>query len=107
MKQSKRAVRRNSRKSRVDPVQRELASMTAKQQFVTASMSMGWQLAGTVIIPIIIGLKLDDYFDTSPSFTLAALVIATCGSISVVSSTIKRVNREMSEIDNKEKKRAK
>ena len=77
-----------------DVVQARLSSLGPKRQFMDAAMNMGWQLAGAVLIPVIIGVKLDDHFHTTPSYTLAALVLACAGAIAVVSSTIKRVSAE-------------
>ena len=77
-----------------DDIERSLAVLSAKQQFVSSSMSMGWQMAGMVLIPVIIGVKLDDRFDSTPSYTLAALVLAIGGAIMIVNKTIKSVNKE-------------
>ncbi len=88
----------------IDDIERALIVQGAKRQFISVSMSMGWQLAVTVIVPVIIGVKLDDHFHTTPSYTLAALVLATGGAIAVVASTIKQVNREQAEQEDEEKK---
>ncbi len=67
--------------------------MSARQQFVSSSFNMGWQLLLTVLVPVIIGVKLDDHFKTTPSYTLAALVIATFCAVMVVWNTVKRANK--------------
>ncbi len=77
-----------------DNIERSLAVLTAKQQFLSASMSMGWQLAGMVLIPVIIGVKLDEHFSSSPSYTLAALVLAVGGAVLIIRKTIKQVDQE-------------
>lgn len=77
-----------------DVVQSRLSALSPKRQFVEAAMNMGWQLAGTVLIPVIIGVKLDDHFKTNPSYTLGALVLACGGAVMVVSNVIKKVNQE-------------
>lgn len=105
VKKAKKVAARGGGKVAVDPVQRDLAVINAKQQFVTSSFSMGWQLAITVIVPIVVGLKLDDYFGTAPSLTLGALVVATASSIAVISRTIKEVNREQLRAEKKERKK--
>lgn len=82
----------------VDPVQQSLDNaLNARRMFVVSTLNMGWQLAGMVIIPVIIGVKLDQKFDSKPSYTLAALVIAIFGSIIVIKNNINRVNKEMSQ----------
>ena len=80
-----------------DDIERSLAVLSIKQQLVSSAMSMGWQMAGMVLIPVIIGVKLDDRFDSTPSYTLAALVIAIGGAVMIVSKTIKLVNKEQAE----------
>lgn len=84
-----------------DVVQRKLAALGPKQQFLSAAMNMGWQLGGVVLIPVIIGVKLDDRFHSSPSYTLAALVIASGGAIAVVRNVISQVVKEQKEQDDK------
>ncbi len=86
-----------------DNIELSLAAISAKQQFVSSAMNMGWQMAGMILIPVIIGVKLDDYFKSSPSYTLAALILAVGGSVYVVSNTIKQVNKEQPNSSDKEK----
>lgn len=73
-------------------LERSLAAFTARQDFLNAALNMGWQLAITIIVPVFIGVKLDDRFNTSPSYTLAALFLAVALSIVVVARIIKQVN---------------
>lgn len=86
-----------------DEIERSLAVLTARKQYFGAAVSMGWQLAFMVLIPVIIGVKLDDHFKSSPSYALAALVIAVGGAIYVINNTIKQVNQEQLDADKKEK----
>jgi len=69
----------------------------AKRQFVGATMNMGVRLAVTVVVPIVVGVKLDEHFRTSPSFTLLGIMIATVAGCVAVWSTIKEVNKEQAE----------
>jgi len=85
-----------------DVIQRRLAVLEPKKMFFDAAMNMGWQLGGAVLIPIFIGVKLDDKFKTSPSFTLTAFVVACFGVVAVVKSTIKRVNQEQADAETEE-----
>jgi len=84
-----------------------LRALSARRQFVISSISMGWQLAGAVLIPVIIGVKLDQRFDSKPSYTLAALIIAVGGAIVIIMNTIDQVNKQQAEqqqeADRKEK----
>ena len=91
-----------------DPVQKNLNSaLNAKKLFVASTVNMGWQLAGTVLIPVFVGVKLDQRYDSSPSYVLAALVLATFGSIMVVKRTIEQVNLEQKETDGKDNENVK
>lgn len=95
----KKGVSKESEIMTEDVVQRRLSALSPKRQFIDAAMNMGWQLAGAVLIPVIFGVKLDDHFHTEPSYTLAALVLATGGASAVVWNTIKRVNAEQAEAE--------
>lgn len=86
-----------------DELDRSLAVFAARKQFMSAAMNMGWQLAFMILVPVIIGVKIDDHYHTSPSYTLAALVLAIGGAIWVVSSTIKQVNREEADAEKESK----
>lgn len=77
-----------------DELDRSLAVFAAKQQFISVAMNMGWQLALTILIPVFVGVKLDDYFHSTPSYTLAALVIAIGGAVVVVWKTLDQVKKE-------------
>lgn len=57
---------------------------------------MGWQLAFSVLVPVIVGVKLDDRFNTSPSYTLAALVLAAGGACLVIWKTLKQTEVKQS-----------
>lgn len=82
---------------------RSMTVMAARRQFVSTALTMGWQLAGMVIIPVVIGVKLDDRLGSTPSYTLAALVLATGGAVWVISNTIKQVNKEQESAEMEQK----
>lgn len=76
----------------VDEIDKSLAVLAARKTFVSTAANMGWQLAITVLVPLVIGVKLDNYYNTTPSYTLAALIIAISMAVMVVAKTIKQVN---------------
>ena len=78
----------------IDDVEQNLAAQMAKRQFLAATSNMGWRLAMTVVIPIVGGVKADEYFKTSPSFTLLGLMIAATAGCAAVWATVKEVTRE-------------
>lgn len=75
-------------------VERSSAVFAARQQFLNSSINMGWQLALSVVVPVVVGVKLDDHFHTTPSYTLAALVLSVAGAAIVVGSTLKKIRKD-------------
>jgi predicted F0F1-ATPase subunit len=92
-----------------DELDKKLATINARTQFVGATMNMGWRLAITVVVPIVAGVKLDEHFQTAPSYTLTGLILAAAAGSAAVWATIKEVNVETSNNlkDNRKEKRAK
>jgi F0F1-type ATP synthase assembly protein I len=82
-----------------DDLEKQLKIMQAKQQFLGATMGMGWRLAVTVVVPIVLGVKLDEHFKSSPSLTLAGLFLATGAGSAAVWTTIKEVNEAQAEAE--------
>jgi uncharacterized membrane protein YfcA len=100
------ATPKKARKTKVetDPTQEYFDAFNAKQRFIGSVLNMGWRMAITFIIPVIIGAWLDRRFDTSPSYTLTGIFVAVAGSVMVLYSTVKEVNAETSEMEKKPKK---
>lgn len=71
-----------------------MAVLSARKDFINATLNMGWQLAFTILVPVFIGAKLDDKFNSSPSYTLAALFIAIGFAGAVVARTLKQITKE-------------
>ena len=83
-----RAAAKNSVTTTEDVIQERLSVLEPKKQFIAVAMNMGWQLAGAVLIPVFIGTRLDGHFHTSPSYTLAALIIASLGAVMIIKNII-------------------
>lgn len=79
----------------------------ARQLFLSSALNMSWQLAVTIIVPLIIGVQLDKKFDSSPSYTLGALFLAVTLAVWVVAKTIKSVNLTNSDKNKKGSSNAK
>lgn len=77
-----------------EEVERLAKVMTAKQQFLTSTADMSWRLAIMVVVPIVGGVKLDERFNTSPSYTLLGFMAAATGGCYVVWRTLKNLNEE-------------
>jgi F0F1-type ATP synthase assembly protein I len=88
-------------------IQRALDTFNAKQQFFTSALNMSWQLALTIVIPVVAGVKLDAYLDSSPSLTLTGFFLAIAMGGTVVWSTVKGVNKAQAEEDSKKLTRRK
>ena len=63
-------------------------SLEAKEMFLAKSLSMTWQLAMAVLIPIVGGYYLDRYLHTQPWLTLIGVILALALSIAIVWRTV-------------------
>ncbi len=88
------AGRKRTTKYKGDPVLDQLAAVNARSMLIGNLISMGWRLALTVLIPLFIGVKLDKKFDTKPSITLAAFIIALFGAGLLISKTYTQMQAE-------------
>src|SRR5688572_7157090 len=87
--------------SSIEEMERNMSVMAARQDFIDAALSMGWQLALTILIPVFIGAQLDKKFDTAPSYTLTALFLAIGMGGYVVAQAIKKVTAKQETRRNK------
>lgn len=92
-----------------DELDEQLQSINARasQQFFGATFTLGWRLAITVLVPLIVGIKLDEHFHSSPSYTLAGFMIAAAAGAAAVWATVKEVNKEQADqaaLEEKEEK---
>lgn len=75
-------IKSAAHKSTPPVVLREGASpdtASARSAFLLAATNMSWQLAIVVLVPIIGGFKLDEYFSTTPVLTIIGFVLAMVG----------------------------
>jgi F0F1-type ATP synthase assembly protein I len=82
-----------------DNIQQSIDTFAAKQQFISSTLSMSWQLALTVVVPVIAGVKLDEKFNTSPSLTLTGFFLAATAACVVVWRVVKDVTKQQAEED--------
>lgn len=68
-------------------------TMYQRNLFLSMALNMTWQLALVIIIPIVGGFKLDQYFDTSPIWTIMGAVLAAVGFILVLRQVVVVANR--------------
>jgi F0F1-type ATP synthase assembly protein I len=103
----KRAAAKKKTTTVDDDLQRLAETQAAKTQFVGATVNLSWRLALTVLIPLLGGIAIDNKFDTSPSFTLAGLMIAVVLACMAIWQTVQEVNKEQAEAESKNNKRSK
>lgn len=60
--------------------------------FFAMVLSMSWQLAIVVIVPIVGGYMLDEHYHSSPWLTVAGLAVAALGIVGVLVRTVKTAN---------------
>lgn len=63
--------------------------------FIASALSMSWQLAIVVLIPIIGGYELDAHLKSSPVFLIVGLVAALGGSIAVIFLAFREANQKV------------
>ena len=88
----------------LEDMERNIIALSAKRQFLAATTNMGFRLAVTVVIPIVAGVKIDERYHTSPSFTLLGLMLAAFAGCAAVWGTIKEVNQQQLELDTTRKR---
>ncbi len=49
-------------------------------EFIAAALSMSWQLAIVVLVPILLGSQLDKRLDVSPTLTILGFIVAMAGT---------------------------
>ena len=76
-------------------------SYETKQLFISSAISMSWQMALAVLIPIVGGYYLDQYFKTSPWITLAGVALA----LALVTLIVKKTINELPDYAQPPKKR--
>ena len=68
-------------------------SLRQRSQFVSLALTMGWQLAVAVLVPVIGGVQLDKTTDMSPVFLFSGLALAVVLSTVIMWASMQRANR--------------
>ncbi len=80
-------------------VPRPVTNSEANPQSIVVglTLSMSWQLASVVLIPVVGGHILDNHLHphATPIYTLVGLLLAIVGMIMVVRRTLKELNKYM------------
>ena len=97
-REMKQAADHTTTKSRIGSSSTKRASNPAhvpnpKQAFAITALNMSWQLAIVVLVPVLVGVKLDKVFGTSYIFTFIGLALALAGSGLVMWRAMQAANR--------------
>lgn len=74
----------------------------AKQRFFGATLGMSWRLIITFMVPVLIGIWIDNRYKTTPSGTLVGFMVGVGAGAMAVWSTVKEVNEIQAEDEKKE-----
>jgi F0F1-type ATP synthase assembly protein I len=85
-------------KTKADTSKKELSPSS---QFIGAALSMGWQLALAVLVPVIGGFELDQHFNTSPLWTITGFIIAMVGTFAIIKKVLNEFNENINIKDKK------
>ncbi len=66
------------------PIAAVNSAKNPKTEFLMAALSMSWQLAIVVLVPIIGGFELDQKLNTLPALTIVGFLVAMAGMGAVV-----------------------
>lgn len=69
-------------------------SGVAQSQFVAFALTLSWQLALVVLIPIVGGYELDQATSSSPLWTLVGFGLAATGFALILWRIVQQVNKE-------------
>lgn len=83
----KAASRERTTTKNSDPALDTLAMFDARNMMVSEIVTMGWKLAVMILLPIFIGVQLDNRFGTKPSLTLAAFFLSIAGAFYLIYKT--------------------
>ena len=77
----------------VDDIKTDVGhGFSAKQMFVSAALSMSWQLAVVVLVPVIGGFELDKHLNISPWGLIIGFGVAIYGVVSVLRRVLQEVS---------------
>lgn len=77
-----------ARDEKIDP----LTTAQLRSSFFAAALSMGWQLAVVVVVPIVGGYYLDQHFHVGATWEIVGFVVALLGFIVVVRQQLSDLN---------------
>lgn len=82
------------------------ATQMAKSQVLASLLTMSWRLAVAILVPIVIGLKLDSHFGTKPSYVLAGFMLAIALASYMIYVEYQEIQADQAAQDQKSTKRS-
>ena len=70
----------------------ETEQLSPSSEFLVAALSMSWQLAVVVLVPVVGGFKLDQHLSSAPLWTIVGFVLAMAGMGAVVWRQLQQLN---------------
>ena len=67
----------------------------SQKLFMGTMLGMSWQMAVAVLLPTVVGYKLDDHFKSGPLLTIIGLVLAVVSSVLIIRGALKSLNTYM------------
>ncbi len=75
-----------------------------RNRLLGSMVSLGWRMAISIMLPIIIGLKLDERFGSKPSYALTGFFLGLAGSAYLIYNEYKEINIETARLELESKK---
>ncbi len=66
-------------------------SIAAKQLFISSVISMSWQMAVAVLVPVVGGYYLDRHFNSAPWITLFGLMLGVILCVMIVRRAVHNI----------------
>jgi len=79
--------------------QKKSSKDQSKAIFYASTLDMSWRLAIAFLVPFFAGFFIDNYFKTSPFWTLIGLVIGIVLSVVIVLQSFKKINHQLEKSD--------
>jgi hypothetical protein len=80
-----------------------LGAVEIRSTFIAAALSMGWQLAVVVVVPIVAGYYLDQRLNVAAAWEIVGFVVALLGFVVVVRQQLNDFN-DMTKQEGRKKK---
>ncbi|HUC95565.1 MAG TPA: AtpZ/AtpI family protein [Candidatus Saccharimonadia bacterium] len=74
---------------------KNLAENNSNMVFLNAALQMSWKLAIVVLIPLILGVKVDQHYKLFPYFTIIGVILAALGFYYVIWDVLREFSQDL------------